>query len=123
MSSSFSVIIFGSIQIEKNQIRNPLTKGVNYLAALKVACYLIRQLKYKLKMIIQTERFREYRCKHCKTAMLVEKNLATFWLATLGVCGKILLFSLLNFSVICLQQEIDYDSPIPAVGLLRKISS
>ena len=37
-----------------------------------------RQLKYKLKMIIQIEHFRESSCKHCKTAVRVEKNLATF---------------------------------------------
>ena len=31
------------------------------------------QLKCKLQMIIQTERFGEPRCKHCETAMLLEK--------------------------------------------------
>ena len=36
-------------------------------------------------MIIQTERLRESSCKHCKTAVLVEKNLAAF-LACHGGC-------------------------------------
>ena len=42
----------------------------------------------KLKMIIQTERFHELSCEHYKTAMLIENNLAAFWLAILGVYGE-----------------------------------
>ena len=37
--------------------------------------HAIRQLKYRLKMIMQTEVLRESRCK---TAVLVEKHLVTF---------------------------------------------
>ena len=33
-------------------------------------------------MIIQTECVRESSCKHYKTTVLVEKNVAAFWLAT-----------------------------------------
>ena len=39
---------------------------------------VVRQLKYRLKMIIQSERFRESSCKYCTTAVVVEKNLAAF---------------------------------------------
>ena len=49
----FRAITLGSIQIENNQIEKPLTPWL--LSKLHV----IRQLKYRLKMIIQTERFRE----------------------------------------------------------------
>ena len=70
------VITLGSIQIENNQIEKPSTKELT--AWLLSKLHVIRQLKYKLKMIIQTERFREPSCKHCKTVVIVEKNLASF---------------------------------------------
>ena len=58
--------------------------------------HVIRQLKYRLK-IIQTERFRESSCKHCKTAMVVEKNQVAFLACHSGSFkGKVLLFSLLE---------------------------
>ena len=50
--------------------------------------HVIRQLKCILKMIIQTERFRESSyIKYCKTAMLVEKNVATLLACHFGVWG------------------------------------
>ena len=74
----FRVITLASIEIENNQIEKPSTKELTaWPAALKVACYQTTQ--------IQTERFRESNWKHCKTAVLVERNLVAFWLATLGV--------------------------------------
>ena len=54
------------------------------MAALKVACYQTIQT--------QTERFQESSCKHCKTAVLVEKNVAAFLAWEFE--GKVLLFSL-----------------------------
>ena len=45
--------------------------------------HVLRQLKYKLKMIIHTEPLRASNCKHCKTAVLAEKSSLFFWLATL----------------------------------------
>ena len=58
--------------------------------------HVIRQLKYRLKVIIQTERFRESSWKHCETAVLVEKNLVAFYLGLpqWELEGKVLLFSL-----------------------------
>ena len=53
----------------------PSTKEIT--AWLLSKLHVIRQLKCRLK-IIQTERFRESSCKHCKTALLIEKNLADF---------------------------------------------
>ena len=51
-------------------------------------------------MIIQNERFRELSRKHCKTAMVVGKNLATFFgLPPWDFEGKILLFSLLEINL------------------------
>ena len=82
----FGVIIFGSIQIEHNQ--KTLNKGSNYLAALKVLCYQPTPA--------QTERLRDSSCKHCKTALTIEKDLAAFLACYFGVCGKLLLFSLLK---------------------------
>ena len=38
----------------------------------------IRQPKCRLKMIIQTERFRESSCKHCVTDVLVKEGQAVF---------------------------------------------
>ena len=79
-------ITLGSIQIENNQIEKHL------LSNLLVIC----QLKYRLKMMIQTDRFRESGCQHCRTAVLVEKNLAAFLTCHLGIEGKVLLFSFLE---------------------------
>ena len=72
----FRGITLGSIQTENNQIEKPSAKKLTpwLLSKLRV----IRQLKYGLKMIIQTERFRKSSCKRCKTAVLVEKNLSAF---------------------------------------------
>ena len=41
--------------------------------------HVIRQLKNRLKMIIQTEHFRESSRKHRKTAVVVGKNVAAFF--------------------------------------------
>ena len=76
IQAPFRVITLGSIQIENNQIEKPSTKELT--AWLLSQVHVIRQLKYILKMTIQTERFRELSCKHCKTAVLVEKNLVAF---------------------------------------------
>ena len=53
----FGVITYtlGSIQIENNQIEKPSTKEL--AAWLLSQLHVIRQLKYRLKMIIQAERF------------------------------------------------------------------
>ena len=83
--SPFRVIILGSIQIENNQIEKPSIKDLT--AWLLSKLHVIRQLKYRLKIIIQTERFRESSCKHCKIAVLVEKNLAAFLACSLGSLG------------------------------------
>ena len=79
----FRVITIGSIQIQNNQIGKLSTKELTAWPLSKL--HVIRELKYRLKMIIQTEHFPESSCKHCKTGVLVEKNVAAFWLATLGV--------------------------------------
>ena len=73
----FGVSIFGSIQIENNQNEKPSTK--EFTAWLLLKLHVIRQLKCRLKMIIQTECFPESSCKNFKTAMLTEKHLASFW--------------------------------------------
>ena len=39
---------------------------------------------FRLKMIIKTERFRESSYEHCKTAVLVENNLATVLVCHFG---------------------------------------
>ena len=72
----FRVITLGSTEIENNQIGKPSTKELT--AWLLSKLHIIRQFKYRLKMITQTRRFGESSCKHCKTAALVEKNLAVF---------------------------------------------
>ena len=72
----FKDITLGSIQIENNQTEKPSTKQLTNWPLSKL--HVIRHLKYRLKMIIQTERFRESGYKHCKTAVVVEKNLAPF---------------------------------------------
>ena len=71
----FRVITSGSIQTENNQIEPSTTELTAWLLS---KLYVVRQLKYKMKMIIQTDRFRESSCKHCKTAVLVEKSLSAF---------------------------------------------
>ena len=81
--ATFRVITLGNIQIENNQIEKPSTKELT--AWLLSKLHIIRQLKYRLKIIIQTERFRESNCKHCRTSVVVEKNLVAFWFATVGV--------------------------------------
>ena len=48
----FRVITFGSIQIENNQLEKPSTNELT--AWLLLNLHVIRQLKYRLKMIIQT---------------------------------------------------------------------
>ena len=79
--------MFESIQTENYQIKN--TKTAWLLSKLNVT----RQLKRRLKMIIQTERFRESSWKHCKTATLYGKRSSRiFWFATLGVCEKSITF-------------------------------
>ena len=77
----FRVITLGSIQVENNQIEKPPNLGVNCLAAW---LHVIRLLKYRLQMIIQTERLRASSCKHCKPAVLVRKNIAAFLACHLG---------------------------------------
>ena len=67
------------------KIEKPSTKELT--AWLLSKMHVIRQLKCRL-MIIQPEGFRESSGEHCKTAMLIQNNLAAFWLATLGVCGE-----------------------------------
>ena len=66
----FGVIIFGSIQIEKSQIEKPSTKELT--AWLLSKLHVIKQpiANCRLKIIIQTERFRESSSKRCKTATL-----------------------------------------------------
>ena len=78
----FRVITLGSIQIENNQIEKPSTKELTAWLISKL--HVIRQLKYRLKMIIQTERLRESSWKHCKTAVLIEKNVDAFLACHLG---------------------------------------
>ena len=75
----FRVITSGTIQIENNQNEKPSTKELTVWLL-----HVIRRLKHRLKMIIRTERFRESVCKHCKTAVLVEKNLVAFLVCHLG---------------------------------------
>ena len=50
-------------------------------------------------MITQNERSRESSCKHCKTAMLVEKNVTACGLLPWEFEEKILLLSLLEKNV------------------------
>ena len=91
----FRVITLGSIQIEDSQIEKPSTKELT--AWLLSKLHVIRQLQYRLKMIIQTECFRESSCKHCKTAVVAEKNLAGFLACHLqSLRGKYYPFSLLE---------------------------
>ena len=78
----FRVIALGSIQIENIQIEKPSTKELT--AWLLSKLHVIRQLNHRLKLIIQTERFRAPSCKGCKTAVLVEKNPAAFLACHLG---------------------------------------
>ena len=80
------VVIFGSIQIENNQIEKSSMKALT--AWLLSKLHVIRELKYRLKVIIQTEHFRESNYKHCETAMLIEKIKPLFWIATFGVVGQ-----------------------------------
>ena len=82
----FRVIIPGIIQIENNQIEKPSTKELT--ACLLSKLHVIRKLKYRLKMIIQTNRFRESSCKHYKIAVLVENSLASALACPFGVCGE-----------------------------------
>ena len=72
----FGVIIFGSIQIENDQVYNPSTKKST--SRLLAKLHVVRKLKCWLKMIMQTEHFWETSCTYCKTAMLIEKKLADF---------------------------------------------
>ena len=89
----FGVILFGSIQSENNQIEKPSTKVLT--AWLLSKTHFIRQLKYRLKMIIQAEHFRESNRKHYKTVMLVQKNVATFFAHHFrGLWGSIKIHSL-----------------------------
>ena len=91
----FRVITLGSVQIENDQIEKSSTKELS--AWLLSKLHVIKQLKCRLKMMRQTERFRESSCKDCKTAVLVEKTLAAFsGLPPWEFEGKILLFSLLG---------------------------
>ena len=55
------VITFRRIQIENNQIEKPSAKELP--AWLLSKLHIIRQLNYRLKMIIQTECCRESSCK------------------------------------------------------------
>ena len=68
---------FGVIFLEAFR-SNDLIKNAQLKSWLMLKLRVIRQLKCRLKMILQAECFRESSCKHCKTAMLVEKNLADF---------------------------------------------
>ena len=70
------IYTLGSIQIENNQTEKPSTKELT--AWLLSKLHVIKQVKYRLKLIIQTEHFRESSRKHYKTAVVVEKNLAAF---------------------------------------------
>ena len=91
----FRVITLGSIQIENNQIGKPSTKELT--AWLLSKLHVIRQLKFRLKIIIQTEHFRQSSCKPCKTAVLVEKiSIRFFGLPPWEFAGKVLLFTLLE---------------------------
>ena len=68
----FGVITLGRIQIiENNQIEKPSTKELPDRLLSKL--HVIRQLNYRLKLLLQTECLRESSCKHYKTAVLVEK--------------------------------------------------
>ena len=80
--AAFRVITLGTIQIENNQIVKHSTKELT--AWLLSKLYVIRQLKYRLKMIIQTDDFRTSSHEHCKTAVFVEKILAPFFACHLG---------------------------------------
>ena len=64
----FSVIILGSIQIENGQIEKPSNKELT--AWLLSKLHVIRQLKYRLKMIMQTERFENQAVKIAKQLCL-----------------------------------------------------
>ena len=75
--ASFRVITLGSNQIENHQIEKSSTEKLT--AWLLSKLHVIRQLKYRLKLITQTERFRESNCKHCKTTMLAEINVSGFF--------------------------------------------
>ena len=77
----FRVITLGSIQIENNQTEKPKTKELTAWLLLKL--HVIRELKYRMKMIIQTECFRESSCKHRKT-IVIAKNLAALEACHLG---------------------------------------
>ena len=104
------VIILGNNEIESYQIERPSI--VELSASLLSKLHVVGQLKYRVKMIIQAERFREPSSKHCKTPVLEEKNLAGFFfgLPSWKFVGKVLLFSLLeknlNFYVI-FRKKID----------------
>ena len=78
----FHVIIFGSTHIENNQIEKLSTKQL--IAWLLSKLHVIRQLKCVLKMIIQTERFRESSCKYLKTLNLCIKYLKTLHIVDFG---------------------------------------
>ena len=78
----FRVITLKSIQIENNQFE-PSAKELTAWLLSKLHV-IIKQLKYRLKMIIQTEHLRESSYKHCKTAVVVEKNLDAFLACYLG---------------------------------------
>ena len=82
LQAPFRVITLRSIQTDNNQIEKPSTNYKELTAWLLSELCVNRQLKYRPKMMIQTEHFRESSRKHFKTAVLVEKNLAAFWLAT-----------------------------------------
>ena len=93
----FRVITLGSIQFKNNETEKPPTKELTAWKLSKL--HAIRQLKNRLKMIIQTEHFRESSCKPCKTAVVVEKKLAAlFGLPPWEFEGKVLpvLFRLLE---------------------------
>ena len=90
----FRVITLGSIQIE-NQIEKPSAKELT--AWLLSKLYVIGQLEYRLKMIIQTERFQESSCKHCRKQPLLKRKIwPLFGLTLWKFKGKVLLFSLLE---------------------------
>ena len=101
--ASFRVIIFGSTQIEKIS-----TKELT--AWLLSKLHVNRQLKYRLKMIIQTERFRKSSCKHCKTAALGFNPSILKWL--LEICATYFLFySVQFFPVLPFIRKIFLGSP------------
>ena len=58
----FDVMIFGSIQIENNQLEKPSTKELT--AWLLSKLHVIR-IQVQTEDDRQTERFRESSCKHC----------------------------------------------------------